>query len=227
MWASCLRHTLPFAHRTLSSSTRLSKIVSGAAGVSRREAERLIQGGAVKVDGAPVRSPMLLVDDGVDIQVTGRKKLCKQSSSSRIWLAHKLPGELVAEHDPYGRPSMLERLRRGVVGDGHHLKPIGRLDMMTEGLLLVTTDGEYARAMEHPSSAVHRRYRVRAHGRLDNSKLRRLRAGLTVDAVRYAGMKVSMDGKRRRPATNQWLQVTCTEGKNRQIRKVFEHLGCK
>jgi len=173
----------------------------------------------------------------------------------RVWIAHKLPGEIVTERDPYGRPSLLERLVRGGVGKTRggrrfHLKPVGRLDMMSEGLMLVTNSGSYARQMELPTNRVFRTYRVRAHGWLSDRKLAQIRNGVVSEGIRYAPMKVEPDdsysgsGARSRssraktsrknvgarsgsPSTNKWLRVTCCEGKNRQIRKVFQHLGCK
>jgi pseudouridine synthase len=163
------------------------------------------------------------------------------TATTRVWIAHKLSGELVADADPHDRPSLLQRLRRGGVGkdrgrngrrrrgEVHHLKPIGRLDMTTEGLLLVTNDGRYAREMEWPGSRIHRTYRVRVHGRLDGRKVRRIQAGMTgEDGTRYAPMRVRIDPPSVGTATstNKWLEVTCVEGKNRQIRKVFSYLGC-
>lgn len=159
-----------------------------------------------------------------------------QSHRTRIWLAHKLPGELVAENDPYGRPSLLDRLRRGGVGKPKkksqsrvHLKPVGRLDMMTEGLLILTNDGSYARELELPSNKFHRTYRARVHGRLTEPKMRAIRSGVAIDNTRYGGMDVSIEksSARREQSTNTWLRITCCEGKNRQIRKVLEHLGLK
>lgn len=158
------------------------------------------------------------------------------SHRTRIWLAHKLPGELVAENDPYGRPSLLDRLRRGGVGKPKkksqsrvHLKPVGRLDMMTEGLLILTNDGSYARELELPSNKFHRTYRARVHGRLTEPKMRAIRSGVAIDNTRYGGMDVSIEksSARREQSTNTWLRITCCEGKNRQIRKVLEHLGLK
>jgi 23S rRNA pseudouridine2605 synthase len=126
---------------------------------------------------------------------------------------------------------MLARLVRGGVGKTGptrlHLKPIGRLDMSTEGLILVTNDGQYAREMELPSSKLHRTYRVRAHGILSDYKLGRIRKGITIEGIRYSPMKVHVESSKQTKSTNKWLEVTCAEGKNRMIRNVFTHLGCK
>eukprot|EP00804_Cyclotella_cryptica_P011318 CCRYP_016338-RA/>CCRYP_016338-RA protein AED:0.00 eAED:0.00 QI:25/-1/1/1/-1/1/1/414/365 len=182
----------------------------------------------------------------------------------RVWLCNKLKGELITEDDPDGRPSMLQRLIRGGVGENTkkqsnhlptHLKPVGRLDMMTEGLMIFTNDGQYARALELPVNQLWRTYRVRVHGRLTMGKMNSMRKGVTVridddinkkedkaasgevvksapKIVKYKGIKVSIERKslslsnrRRRGGlgqvfsggTNTWLQITCTEGKNRML----------
>lgn len=146
--------------------------------------------------------------------------------NTRVWLAHKLPGEIVAEDDPHGRPSILDRLRRGGVGKPKkksqrrvHLKPIGRLDMMTEGLLILTNDGNYAREMELPGNLVHRTYRARVHGQLTQSKMRAIRNGVKIDDYQYGGMDVRIEKApaRRERSANTWIRITCSEGKNRQV----------
>jgi 23S rRNA pseudouridine2605 synthase len=148
---------------------------------------------------------------------------------TRVWAVHKLAGEMVSENDPSKRPTIIERLNR----DGFfkkqniHLKPIGRLDMNTEGLLLLTNDGEFSRQMELPRNQIHRVYRVRVHGLWSQYKLDALRRGMTIKKVRYAPMKVEFDYSRKNRSTNQWMKITCAEGKNRQIRKSLEVLGLK
>jgi 23S rRNA pseudouridine2605 synthase len=158
----------------------------------------------------------------------------QQNTTPKVWAVHKVAGELVTENDPHSRASLMDRLRRAGVGRTSknqqqrqwHLKPIGRLDMPTEGLILVTNDGGYAREMELPSSQIHRVYRVRVHGRLKSNKLDRIRRGFRHEDIWYPPMKVSIEQPRRsRSSTNTWLQVTCTEGKNRQVRNVFFALG--
>ena len=160
---------------------------------------------------------------------TEPKKLVK------VWLAHKLKAEVVAENDD--KPSLMDRLVQSGVGkpkkksqQTSHLKPIGRLDMMTEGLMVITNDGHYARMMELPSSKFHRTYRARVHGMITERKLRALRSGMTIDGTRYKGMEVSIEmppraRRRRERSANTWLRVTCAEGKNRQVRKTLDHLG--
>jgi pseudouridine synthase len=255
-WRSLTTTALSLDEKSPSTETtetlRLSKLLSqhgNNLAMSRREAERLIKSGDVTVAGQVVLLPQMLVNlqdlNNSVIKVQGKPVRFDRSASdasapsksslseqkTRTWVVHKLPREVVSEFDPQGRPSMLERLRRGGVGKSGktrlHLKPIGRLDMSTEGLILVTNDGQYAREMELPSSKLHRTYRVRAHGILSDYKLGRIRKGISVDGVRYAPMKVHVESKKQTNSTNKWLQVTCCEGKNRMIRNVFTHLGCK
>jgi 23S rRNA pseudouridine2605 synthase len=226
--------------------TRLSKLLASHAGISRREAERWIREGEVTLAGQVVRSPQQLIEwesvAGTLLKARGKAITVDPSSSSpfsnasenetKVWLVHKLSGELVSDSDPHDRPCLMQRLAKSGLGrkkTGFHLKSIGRLDMNTSGLILVTNDGQYAREME--VQPLHRTYRVRAHGRVFAEQLaRRMRSGVvTENGIRYAPMKIVLDdeARRGRSSTNTWFQVTCTQGKNRQIRNVFEHLGCK
>jgi 23S rRNA pseudouridine2605 synthase len=211
---------------------RLSKLVaqSNKLMLSRHEAERLIHGGLVTIAGAVVTTPGLLVTPSVvenSIKVHGKLLQTQTSHEARprVWIVHKVMGEVVADQDPQGRPSLLERLTRGGVGKNLHLKAVGRLDMSTEGLILVTNDGGYKRQLELPSNQLHRTYRVRVHGRLTPYKLNAIRQGMTIEKLHYRGMIVQIESKKT-TSTNTWLKLTCVEGKNRQIRKVLNHLGC-
>lgn len=204
---------LPSTAKTLSSAASVETLTDG--------------------NGSNSHSPATNTDHSSN---SGSPSPLAQGQRTRIWLAHKLQGELVAENDPYGRPSLLDRLRRGGVGKPKkknqnrvHLKPVGRLDMMTEGLIIVTNDGSYAREMELPSNKFHRTYRARVHGRLTEPKMRAIRSGVTIDNIQYLGMDVKIEkaSARREQSTNTWLRITCSEGKNRQIRKVLERLGLK
>jgi len=241
---------------------RLSKLIAQNCGISRREAERQIRNGDVTIAGQCVREPHYLVTLGnpllengetasktssqLAIKVQGQlldfKKSPKESdvlSSTRVWIAHKLVGEMVSDSDPLNRPCLIQRLERGGLGRRKgrqkvHLKSIGRLDMSTQGLILITNDGEYARAMELPKNQIHRTYRVRVHGLVTQHKLKSLQKGIRVPAkggfspaIQYGPMLVKKEETRKSPSsTNQWLTVTCSEGKNRQIRKALEQLGC-
>ena len=216
---------------------RLSKVISQYSNnmpLSRNEVERMILGGEVTIAGEAVHNPAYLIslqDAKSTIKVGGKLvqvevNATKKPIKTRVWAVHKVSGEIVSEQDPQGRPSLLERLRRGGVGKKtEHLKAVGRLDMSSEGLILVTNDGMYKREMELPSNHVHRIYRARVHGELSPYKLRVLRRGMTIDRIQYQGMKVGLESPRGKPSTNHWIRLTCTEGKNRQIRKVLQHLG--
>lgn len=225
--------------------------------VSRREAERLIKGGDVTVAGQVIKSPHFLLDwddlmaspslikvegKGVElIRPNDNKNIDGVGGDGRtLWLVNKRKGEVVADFDPQGRPSMMDRLMRGGIGrkgkKRSHIKSVGRLDMMTEGLVLVTTCGKYARDMELPSHQLHRTYRVRVHGLLTRYKVQAIQRGLRIEdkktgnTTRYGPMKVHMEAPKKRggksnTSTNTWIKVSCTEGKNRQIRNVFQHLG--
>jgi 23S rRNA pseudouridine2605 synthase len=249
-----LSHCCPsissFSTYTKTSSTiRLSKLLSHGASMSRREAERLIAEGQVTVAGKIVDSPAMLLEwkdiknnpnvikikgKPIDLSADGNNPILEQP---KVWAVHKLAGEIVSHNDPHGRPSLLERLIRGGVGKEkdrvHHLKPIGRLDMSTEGLILITTSGDYARQMELPMSNIHRTYRARVHGVVTPYKLDRIRRGgiqcSVNEGVRYGAMQVNVErpprGRSLRTSTNTWLRITSTEGKNRQIRNVMESLG--
>ena len=209
---------------------RLSQLVAQHSQRSRRQAERLIQGGAVTVAGTRILEPFHRValsdlQNGT-IQVDGKPLLLNNNKKrTRVWLIHKQAGEIVTERDPLGRPSVLDRLSS--LSKEDHLVAIGRLDVNTEGLLLLTNDGHYARQMELPRNALHRVYKVRVHGLWTWPKQQRIQKGLSIDGVYYPPMHVTPleTSHRRRTSTNFWLQITCTQGKNRQIRKVLQHFG--
>jgi 23S rRNA pseudouridine2605 synthase len=196
--------------------------------MSKRQAERCIRDGGVTVAGQQVMSPSFLLnwkDATCSVKVDGKLLQIQQSPrETRVWLVHKLPGEVVSERDPHGRPSLLERLHQSI--PSHHLKPVGRLDIMTEGLIIMTNNGALARDLELPKNKVHRTYRVRVHGKLTPYKLKAMRSGITIGNIRYNGMKVEIENTRKKgTSTNTWLRITCTQGKNRQIRNVLAHLA--
>jgi 23S rRNA pseudouridine2605 synthase len=191
---------------------------------------------ALRVQGKPITVNLRVDDDDASTTTAGGLPTLS-TPPPLVWCVHKLKGELVADHDPQNRPLLMTRLQRAGVGKVHgsgrrtrpqHLKPVGRLDVGTEGLIIVTNDGDYARQMELPTNMLHRTYRIRVHGVLTDSKLARIQRGLTIESTRYRGMRVQVDTVQRRKATatNQWLTLTCTQGKNRQVRNVLQHLGC-
>jgi 23S rRNA pseudouridine2605 synthase len=227
------------------STVRLSKLLSRYATnlpISRRKAENMIHEGQVTLAGEVIRKPHLLVNwadlvkNKAILKVQGKAITLSDPSDPKqnipkVWAVHKLPGELVSESDPLDRPSMMQRLKRGGVGRNRKqrssIMAIGRLDMSTEGLILLTNDGDFGRQMELPSSNIHRVYRVRVHGHLSTYKLERIRrGGIRHESTVYGPMKVAIERSHGK-STNTWVRVTSVEGKNRQIRNVFKALGGK
>jgi len=195
---------------------RIAKRLARAGICSRRDAERLIEQGRVKVDGKTIETPATLVTDASRIEVDGQTVAAPQRP--RIWLFHKPPGLVVTARDPEGRPTVFDNLPH----DMPRVISVGRLDIASEGLLLLTNDGALARRLELPATGFDRRYRVRAHGRVDQATLDRLSEGLTVDGVRYGPIRAKLERQQR---SNNWIVVTLREGKNREVRRVMEYLG--
>jgi len=197
---------------------RIAKRLARAGVASRREAERMIAEGRVEVDGEKLTSPAVNVTDKNLITVDG--KPLKVAGETRLWRYHKPAGVLTANRDPKGRSTIFERLPPCLP----RVITVGRLDFNTEGLLLLTNDGELARHLELPQNAWLRRYRVRVHGAVDADKLGALEKGVTIGGVCYGPVKVEIETKKQE-GSNRWLRVSLREGKNREIRRVMEHLG--
>jgi len=195
---------------------RIAKVLARAGLCSRREAERWIADGRVSVDGRTIDSPALNVAPGAAILVDG--VALPERQPTRLWRYHKPPGRLTTRRDPEGRPTIYGDLP----SDLAQAITVGRLDMTSEGLLLLTNDGALARHLELPSTGWIRRYRVRVHGRVDPAALQRLAGGLTIDGVTYGPITATLE---RQTTSNAWLVVSLREGKNREIRRVMEHLG--
>ncbi|WP_028056170.1 pseudouridine synthase [Sphingobium bisphenolivorans] len=195
---------------------RIAKLLARAGIASRREIERMIEEGRVTLDGQPVTTPATLLTSLHGIAVDGNPVAAP--APARLFLFHKPTGYLTTERDPRGRPTIYDRLP----ADLPRLMPIGRLDMTTEGLLLLTTDGEFKRQMELPSTGVPRTYRARAFGQVSQNQLEDLFDGLEIDGIRYGPIEANLE---RRTGRNQWIEMTLTEGKNREVRRVLEHLG--
>jgi 23S rRNA pseudouridine2605 synthase len=195
---------------------RIAKRLARAGLCSRREAERWIAERRVSVDGHMLDSPAVTVTSASRIVVDG--KPLKAAEPARLWRYHK-PAGLVSTHsDPAGRPTLFEKLPKGLP----RVISIGRLDLPSEGLLLLTNDGALARHLELPSTGWIRRYRARVFGSVDPDALASLKGGVTVAGVRYGPIEAVLDRKQGR---NAWLTVALGEGKNREVRKVLEHLG--
>jgi len=195
---------------------RIAKVLARAGLCSRREAERWISDRRVAVDGVVLETPAFLVTPDNRITVDGEAIPGKESV--RMWRVNKPLGLLTTHKDPQGRPTLFEQLPTNMP----RVISIGRLDINSEGLLLLTNDGETARQLELPSTGWTRRYRVRVHGRVDEEKLEALAEGIEIDYIKYAGIRASLD---RKQGANAWLTMALVEGKNREIRKVMEHLG--
>jgi 23S rRNA pseudouridine2605 synthase len=200
------------------SGERIAKAMARAGLCSRREAEAWIAAGRVAVNGAVIASPALNVDADDRITVDGAPMPGRERT--RLFLYHK-PRALVTTHaDPQGRPTIFAALPKHLP----RLLSVGRLDLNTEGLLLLTNDGGLARVLELPATGWLRRYRVRAHGSVHEEALARLRAGITIDGVRYGSIEASLD---RAQGANVWLTFAMREGKNREVKNVLGHLGLK
>jgi 23S rRNA pseudouridine2605 synthase len=195
---------------------RIAKRLARAGLCSRREAERWIAEGRVSVDGQKLTTPAVSVTDSSLITVDG--KALPEAERTRLWRYHKPAGLVTSHKDPQGRPTVFERLPEGMP----RVISVGRLDLNSEGLLLLTNDGDLARRMELPATGWIRRYRVRVHGTPSLDELIALERGITIDGVSYGSIKALLD---RQQGSNAWLTVGLKEGKNREIRKVMEHLG--
>jgi len=200
------------------SGERIAKVMARAGLASRREAEAWIAAGRVSVNGAVIASPALNVTAADRIAVDGTPM--PRRERTRLFLYNKPRGLVTTHADPQGRPTIFRALPKNLP----RLISVGRLDINTEGLLLLTNDGGLARVLELPATAWLRRYRVRANGRVTQEQLDRLRGGVTVEGVRYGPIEATLD---REQGANVWLTFAIREGKNREVRKVLETLGLR
>ena len=203
---------------THAAGERIAKVIARAGLASRREAEAWIAAGRVAVNGAVISSPALNVTTADRIVVDGAPLRARERT--RLFLYHKPRGLVTTHSDPEGRDTIFRALPRNLP----RLISIGRLDINTEGLLLLTNDGGLARVLELPATGWLRRYRVRALGRVQQEALDRLRGGITIDGIRYGPIEATLD---REQGANVWLTFGIREGKNREVRKVLESLGLK
>ena len=195
---------------------RIAKYLARAGVASRREAEKLIEQGIVTVNGETLTTPAFKVTPDMDIRVDGTR--IGKPEAPRLWRYHKPDGLVTTHKDPQGRPTVFD----AIAGRLPRVISVGRLDLTTEGLLLLTNDGGLARQLELPSTGWTRRYRVRAFGRIKQHQLDALKDGVEIDGVRYGPIRAQLDQVQ---GGNSWITLGINEGKNREVRNVMRHLG--
>ena len=195
---------------------RIAKLLARAGIASRREIERMIAEGRIALNGEKLTTPATLLESLDGVTVDG--KPVRPAAATRLFRFYKPPATLTAERDPKHRPTIYDRLPPGLP----RLVPVGRLDFMTEGLLLLTNDGELKRQLELPRTGVVRTYRARAYGQITQAQLESLAEGITVDGIHYGSINANLE---RRTGSNCWVEMSLTEGKNREVRRVLAHLG--
>lgn len=197
-------------------SERIAKFIARSGVCSRREAEELIKQQRVSVNGVVIETPAFNVEGNEKIKIDGEK--LPETEKTRVWIYHKPSGLVTSHKDEKGRQTVFDNLPEGMP----RVISVGRLDLNSEGLLILTNSGELSRKLELPSNGWSRRYKVKVHGKVDKAKLAELEKGCEIDGVVYGAIKVVVDSEQ---GTNAWLSVTLQEGKNREIRKVMKSLG--
>lgn len=198
-----------------SGKDRIAKVLARAGLCSRREAERWITTGRVAINGRILDTPIVLVSLKDTITIDGNP--IPKIQRPRLWRYHKSAGLITTHKDPKGRPTVFGQLPSHMP----RVISVGRLDLNSEGLLLLTNDGSLARKMELPITGWIRRYRARVYGQINEKKLKELKDGITLDGIRYGPITASLD---KQTTSNAWISVSLTEGKNREVRKIMEHL---
>jgi 23S rRNA pseudouridine2605 synthase len=199
---------------------RIAKLLARAGIASRREVERMIAEGRVALDGKVLETPATILPSLKGVSVDGKPVTAPEPT--RLFAFHKPTGLITAERDPAGRPTIYTALRNALPKNAGRLMPVGRLDLNTEGLLLLTNDGEVKRKLELPASRIPRTYRARAFGMVTQEQLEDLIEGVEIDGMRYGSIDANLE---RSSGRNLWIEMTITEGKNREVRRVLEHLG--
>jgi len=206
----------PAAAESSAGPQRIAKLLARAGIASRREIERMIADGRIAIDGERLTTPATLLTSLAGVTVDG--KAVRPAQSTRLFRFYKPPGTLTAANDPKGRPTIYDRLPKGLP----RVMPVGRLDFMTEGLLLLTNDGELKRKLELPRTGVVRTYRARAFGDVTQQQLEELAEGVTIEGIRYGSINANLE---RRTGRNCWIEMSLAEGKNREVRRVLAHFG--
>jgi 23S rRNA pseudouridine2605 synthase len=201
---------------TAKDGSRIAKLLARAGVASRREIERMIADGRIAIDGKVLETPATIIKSLRGVTVDG--ELVQAAEATKLFLFHKPVGVLTAEWDPKGRQTIYDVLPK----DLPRLMPVGRLDLNTEGLLLMTNDGEFKRQLELPATGVPRCYRARAYGNVTQEQLEDLMMGVEIEGMRYGPINANIE---RRTGRNVWIEMMLTEGKNREVRNVLEHLG--
>lgn len=195
---------------------RIAKWLARAGVASRRDAEKLLTEGKIRLNNAVVTHPATFVSPGDLVQVAG--KLINAPERTRLWRYHKPEGLVTTHRDPEGRPTVFDALPPALP----RVVSVGRLDLNSEGLLLLTNDGALARRLELPSNGWIRRYRVRIFGDVEPKELAALAKGITIEGVKYDAIDAGLDSRK---GDNSWLTISLREGRNREIRRVMQHLG--
>jgi 23S rRNA pseudouridine2605 synthase len=198
------------------SGDRIAKFLSRAGVASRRDAEKMLAEGRVRLNGAAVTHPATFVSAGDIVQVDGG--VVGTPEKSRLWRYHKPSGLVTTHRDPEGRPTVFEKLPVEL----KRVMSVGRLDLNSEGLLLLTNDGGLARQLELPATGWIRRYRVRVFGIVEERRLAGLKSGITVEGVQYGPIDAALDS---RSGNNAWISIGLKEGRNREVRRVMLALG--
>ena len=199
---------------------RIAKLLARAGVASRREVERMIADGRITLNDEVITTPATVMKTLRGVSVDGRP--VAPAAPARLFRFHKPDGLITAESDPHGRPTIYNALRNALPAGTPRLMPVGRLDLNTEGLLMLTNDGELKRAMELPATGIPRTYRARTFGDITQARLEELSEGIEIEGMRYGSIIANME---RSAGRNKWIELTLTEGKNREVRRVLEHLG--
>lgn len=195
---------------------RIAKFMARSGVCSRRDAEKIIKQKRVTVNGEIVESPAFNVEGNESILLDGEK--LPQIENTRLWLYHKPAGLLTTHKDTEDRKTVFDNLPPNMP----RVISVGRLDLNSEGLLLLTNSGTLSRTLELPQNGWKRRYKVRVHGFVDKKKLAELEKGVTIDGVEYGAVKIEFDGQ---SSANAWLTITLSEGKNREVRRLMKYIG--